>query len=594
MSVIKEWRISILIILIILSGALVWRPWQGINPEVRGIQFGIDISGGSRIYLKLEVSQVTLRLDDVNAFGEIDNILKNNELAIINVVSPYDNVRKQITVEIGRDVTKERIENLIDNLAQVTNISGAVSSSTIDEVTHSLALRVDPYGTLGTQFTSVGANLVRFEVALPIERAKELLGQQGRLEIFIEDNLVLFGEDITSVGSVQLDVQSNSYSVPFDLSQNGANKWASASAGKVDHPTAIYLDRPSDEKVMLFDEGLLNGLQGMTYDENRMMFFLPAATLGTNIIGGVYLNVTSVKTDVNSMSPATLEFLRGEFGVKRTVILLGNRGDFSENIITTIENLGYPSPENFSKRPNEATIDWVERIFGLKSTPAITDAVAGKPLTSMVITTGGNSDAARKRAEDLKIVLSQRLPVGISFESQESLDPRLGKEFMSQAIRAISIAILGVGVLVYLRYRHLKISAAIMGTMLSELVVTLGMASAFGWTIGLPEIGGLIAIVGSGVNHQIIITDEVIRGALAHARKVGLKGRISRAFTIIFAAAATVIAAMVSLAAVGFGVMRGFALITMAGVLLAVILTRPVYARVLSYIMESEKPEIAE
>jgi preprotein translocase subunit SecD len=325
-----------------------------------------------------------------------------------------------------------------------------------------------------------------------------------------------------------------------------------------------------------------------------MMFFLPAATLGTNIIGGVYLNVTSVKTDVNSMSPATLEFLRGEFGVKRTVILLGNRSDFSENIITTMENLGYPIPENFSKRPNEATIDWVERIFGLKSTPTITEAVAGKPLESMVITTGGNSDAARKRAEDLKIVLSQRLPVGISFESQESLDPRLGKEFMSQAIRAISFAILGVGVLVYLRYRHLKISAAIMGTMLSELVVTLGMASAFGWTIGLPEIGGLIAIVGSGVNHQIIITDEVIRGALAHARKVGLKGRISRAFTIIFAAAATVIAAMVALAAVGFGVMRGFALITIAGVLLAVILTRPVYARMLSFIMESEKPEIAE
>jgi preprotein translocase subunit SecD len=120
------------------------------------------------------------------------------------------------------------------------------------------------------------------------------------------------------------------------------------------------------------------------------------------------------------------------------------------------------------------------------------------------------------------------------------------------------------------------------------------MASAFSWTIGLPEIGGLIAIVGSGVNHQIIITDEVIRGALPHARKVGLKGRISRAFTIIFAAAATVIAAMVALAAVGFGVMRGFALITIAGVLLAVLLTRPVYARVLSFIMEREKPEIAE
>jgi preprotein translocase subunit SecD len=595
MSVTKDWRISILILLIILSGALIWRPWQGLNPEIRGIQFGIDIKGGSRIYLKLEASHVTFKLDNVDKLGEIENILKDNQLPIIAYVTTYDNVTKQITVEIGRTVTKGMIENLIDNKAEVVSVDEAVSPSTIDEVMHLLSLRVDPYGTLGTQFTAVGLNLVRFEVALPLDKAIELLGRQGRLEIFIGDNLVLYGDDITDVGSVRLDVESNSYCVPFDLSQNGANKWASASANKVDYPTAIYLDRPTDDTLLLFDEGLLGGLQGITYDENRRMFYIPPETLGgTRVSSGIYLLVTSVKTNVNSLSPETLEFLQGQYGVKTKIILLGNRSDYSENILSTIENLGYPPPENFSRHTNESTIDWVERVCGLKSTPTITERVAGQPLSSMVITTGGNSDAARKRAEDLKVVLSQRLRVGISFESEESLDPRLGQEFMSQAVRALIAALLGVGLLVYLRYRHLKISAAIMGTMVSELVITLGMASAFGWTIGLPEIGGLIAIVGSGVDHQIIITDEVLRGALPHARRVGLTARIGRAFSIIFAAAATTIAAMVSLAYVGFGVMRGFAVITIAGVLLAVILTRPVYARVLGFIMEREKPEITE
>jgi preprotein translocase subunit SecD len=346
--------------------------------------------------------------------------------------------------------------------------------------------------------------------------------------------------------------------------------------------------------MLLFDEGLLKELQGMTYDENRRMFFIPPDTLGKNILGGVYLDVTSVKISKNSLSPETLEFLRAENGIKTRIILLGNISDYSENVLSTIENLGYSPPENFSRHTDEAVIDWLERVYGLKSTPTITDAVAGKPLTSMVITTGGNSDAARKRAEDLKVVLSQRLPVGISFESEESLDPRLGKQFLTQALIALSVAIVGVGLLVYFRYRHLKISGAIMGTMLSELVITLGMASIFKWSIGLPEIGGLIAIVGSGVDHQIIITDEVLRGIEQHAHRVGFGARIGRAFSIIFAAAATVIAAMVALAAIGFGVMRGFALITIAGVLLAVILTRPVYARVLSFIMESEKPEITK
>jgi len=594
MSVTKEWRISLLILLIILSGALIWRPWQGLNPEIRGIQFSIDIQGGSRIYLMLEASHVTLKMDNVAAIEEIDNILKNNQLSIIEVVSPYNDTTKQITVEIGRAVTKERIENLIDNKAEVISVRGAVSTSTRDEVMHFLSLRVDPYGTLGTQFTGVSENLVRFEVALPLDRAIELLGHQGRLEIFIGDNLVLYGDDITSVGSVRLDVESQSYSVPFDLSKNGAEKWASASAGKVDYPTAIYLDRPSDETILLFDEGLLGELQGMTYDENKKLFYILPETLGSNVLGGVYLRVTSVETTVNSLPPETLEFLRGQYGVKTKILLLGKKGDFGENIIATIENLGYPSPGEAPRQPDETGLEWVQRACGLKSTPTITEAVAGKPLDSMVITTGGQSDAARKRAEDLKIVLSQRLSVGISFESEETLDPRLGKEFMSEAFRALLFAIVGVGTLVYFRYRHLKISAAIMGMMLSELVITLGMASAFGWSIGLPEIGGLIAIVGSGVDHQIIITDEVIRGALPHARRVGLKARIGRAFSIIFAAAATVIAAMASLAYVGFGVMRGFALITIAGVLLAVILARPVFARVLSFIMESEKPEITK
>jgi preprotein translocase subunit SecD len=587
--------VSLTILLVILGIALIWRPWQGLNPEIRGLQFSIDLKGGSRIYLMLEASHVTLRVDNEAVIGEIDNLLKTNQLEITEVVSPYNPITKEITVEIGRAVTKQRIENIIDNKGEVISIRGAVSDRTRDEVMHLLQLRVDPYGTLGAQFKPVAENLVLFEVRENLERAIELLGRQGRLEIFIEDNLVLYGDDITDVGSVRLDIDSQSYCVPFSLSDKGAEKWASASAGKVDYPTAIYLDRPSDETILLFDEGLLGKLQGMTYDENRRMFYLPPDTLGRNVALGVYLRVTSVKIEENSLPPETFEFLREQYGVKTRILLLGKRVDFSENILAAIENLGYSSPEEVPRRPDETDMEWVQRACGLRSTPTITEAVEGKPLKSMIITTGGKSDAAKKRAEDLRIVLSQRLAVGISFESEELIDPRLGREFMSEALEAGFFAVVGVGMLVYFRYRRLKISAAIMGTMLSELIITLLIASAFGWTIGLPEIGGLIAIVGTGVDHQIIITDEVLRGgALPHAQRVSMKGRIGRAFSIIFGAAATTIAAMVSLASVGFGAMRGFALVTIAGVLIAVILTRPTYARVLSSIIAREKPEITE
>jgi preprotein translocase subunit SecD len=595
MSVTKEWRISLLLLLVLLSGMLIWKPWQGLNPEIRGIQYGIDIGGGSRIYLLLEASHVTLQIDNEDAIGDIIDLLENNQFPVSDVpVSPYDNSTKQITIEIGRTVTRERIENIIDNKGEVISVEEAVSDETRDEVMHLLEMRVDPYGVLGTQFIAVEKNLVRFEVALELDRAIELLGHQGRLEIFIENNLVLYGDHITDVGSVRLDPSTQSWGVPFGLSDDGAGRWESASAGRVDYPTGIYLDRPSDETILLFDEGLLEELQEMTYDENSRMFYISQETLGRDVEQGIHLLVAAAKITENTIPPETFEFLHEQYenGMKTRILLLGGEDDFSENLIVTIENLGYPSPDKAPRLSDETGAEWVGRVCGLRSTPTISEDVAGKRLYSMIITTGGSSDAAKKRAEDLRVVLSQRLPVGISFESEYWIEPRLGAEFMNEAIRAALLAFAGVGVLIYLRYRHLKISAAIMGTMLSEIVIILGLASALGWTIGLAEIGGLIAVVGTGVDHQIIITDEVLRGALPHAQKVSLKGRIGRAFSIIFAAAATTIAAMLLLATVGFGTMRGFALITIAGIIIAVLLTRPAYARVLRFMMAKEKPEI--
>lgn len=593
MSVTKEWRISLLLLLILLSGMLIWKPWQGLNPEIRGIQYGIDISGGSRIYLLLEASHVTLRVDNEDAIGEIISLLENNQFPISEIpVSPYDDTTKQITIEIGRAVTRERIENIIDNKGEVVgDVEDAVSDETRDDVMHLLQMRVDRYGTLGTQFKAVGKNLVLFEVALELDRAIELLGHQGRLEIFIENDLVLYGNDITDVWSVRSDPEG--WSVPFELSEEGGEKWAGASDGKVNYPTAIYLDRPSDETILLFDEELLEELQGMTYDENNLTFYLLPETIGGDIEQGIYLQVTATKITENAIPPETFEFLQSQYenGMKTRILLLGGEDDFSENIIVTIENLGYSSPEKEPKLSDETITEWAQRVCGLESWPTISESVAGERVTSMRITTGGGSEA-KERAEDLRVVLSQRLPVGISFEREYWIEPRLGEEFMDEAIRAAFLAFVGVGVLIYLRYRHLKISAAIMGTMLSELVIILGLASALGWTIGLAEIGGLIAVVGTGVDHQIIITDEVLRSALPHAQKVSLKGRVGRAFSIIFAAAATTIAAMLLLATVGFGAMRGFALITIVGILVAVLLTRPAYARVLRFMMAKEKPEI--
>ena len=135
-----------------------------------------------------------------------------------------------------------------------------------------------------------------------------------------------------------------------------------------------------------------------------------------------------------------------------------------------------------------------------------------------------------------------------------------------------------------MRYRKPKLVLAIIGVSLSEVLIVLGFAVIIGWYLDLSSVAGIIAVIGTGVDHQIIITDEAVYQGQGKKRLV-IKTRISRAFFIIFTAAATTIIAMLPLAYVGLGRLRGFAVVTIVGVLSGVLITRPAYGRIVMRIV---------
>ncbi len=202
------------------------------------------------------------------------------------------------------------------------------------------------------------------------------------------------------------------------------------------------------------------------------------------------------------------------------------------------------------------------------------------PVQQPVITGGEDTrEAAVTEMNQLKSVLeSGALPVPIEVVQNTEVSATLGQEFLRTAIAAILIAIIAVAFVVYVRYRDLKIVVPLTLTGYSELVMIFGFAAAVGWTIDLPSIAGIIAAVGTGVDDQIIITDE--RGK----RKLkSMKKRFKRAFFIIFTSAASTIGAMLPLTRIGAGAIQGFAVTTIAGVIIGVSITRPAYARVLQH-----------
>jgi preprotein translocase subunit SecD len=103
--------------------------------------------------------------------------------------------------------------------------------------------------------------------------------------------------------------------------------------------------------------------------------------------------------------------------------------------------------------------------------------------------------------------------------------------------------------------------------------------------LDLSHIAGFIAVIGTGVDDLIIIADEVMaEGSVSSARI--FRNRFRAAFWIIGAAAVTTIVALSPLAVLSLGDLRGFAIVTILGVLIGVLITRPAYGDILKFLLK--------
>ena len=238
----------------------------------------------------------------------------------------------------------------------------------------------------------------------------------------------------------------------------------------------------------------------------------------------------------------------------------------------------------------------------LVSSPEIgADLANGVPSTDVQVSgTEQSAAAAQQQAKSIEVVLeSGALPVSVSIVGIDSVSAELGSQFKTGALIAGILALLVIAVIVFIRYRTPILVIPIMFTSIAELILILGVASVTHWNIDLAAIAGIIAAIGTGVDDQIIITDEVLKKGIETKRTItALKFKINNAFFIIFASAATLIAAMLPLAYVGFsrgatgiGLLAGFAFTTVVGVLIGIFITRPVYAKFIVLLLGKDRKE---
>jgi preprotein translocase subunit SecD len=202
----------------------------------------------------------------------------------------------------------------------------------------------------------------------------------------------------------------------------------------------------------------------------------------------------------------------------------------------------------------------------------------GESVNNFVMTTTNMSEARQ-----LQIHLQAgSLPASLNMEAGTTyyLAPSLAEEFKLYSLVTGIVAVVAVTIAVFLRYGDPKVAAPMLVTAMSEVVILLGFAAAINLPLDLSHIAGFIAVIGTGVDDLIIIADEVMSEGEVHSSRV-FQSRFRKAFWVIGAAAATTIVAMSPLAVLSLGDLQGFAIITILGVLVGVLVTRPAYGDIL-------------
>lgn len=227
----------------------------------------------------------------------------------------------------------------------------------------------------------------------------------------------------------------------------------------------------------------------------------------------------------------------------------------------------------------------------LVDTLQIGSELKGRPVTDISISGGGagrvESEAAQDALANMKklqtILITGSLPVKLNVVKTDAVSAVLGQDFVKAALLMSALAIIAVTIVIYVRYRLFKVTVPIVITMISEAVILLGVASLIGWNLDIASIAGILVAIGTGVDDQIVITDETLRGE--RGAVFGWKEKMKRAFFIIFAAYFTLVAAMIPLLFAGAGLLKGFAITSIIGVSVGVFITRPAYAAIVEHLV---------
>ncbi len=579
MSVYREKKFHLWALLSVLSLLLVWQPWHGLLPAVRGVPAGIETSGGYGVLLEYQSSIVDFRVEAIDFDAAWDSV--------VDVLSPYWSARlissepseNLIRFEVGGQVTTTYLQTLLGTIGTVENVVTGVSQ--LDEQTaRSLKHRLDPHGLAGTSIR-LSQNSIWIETQKDPELIQDTLTKQGRLELFVEKQRAIGPEDILAIGRAS---ESGTLGViPIYFTEEGEADFNNAVLGKGGSRLTAYLDRPFDA-VILFDNVLLPEFLNLLYD-NIENIFKVKDTLEP-------IMVTAFPTDPNELSPEIVQYLNVHAGEKLRVILLGTEDDFSTEFLEAI-----PQPyvyEFFEKRPGEEADDWVIRACGVLSTFLISDELAENGLAP-----GGGINVpvvgGYQAAKTYRTIIAYPLPVRVSEITVATLESTVSTSFVDMVFFGSALGLILSSALVSRWYRRGDFGLALLISGGSVLLLVLATVAVLKITLTANS-----ALLVSGIFYVclvqlLFVTRELLAG-IKGEEKVKIGWRIPKAIATIYLSSLAVGALLIALSAMKIELVLGGAAVFIVAAMLNSFLVAPIHGRILETLVSRgiEKQEQAQ
>ncbi|MFH1059634.1 MAG: protein translocase subunit SecD [Pseudomonadota bacterium] len=210
----------------------------------------------------------------------------------------------------------------------------------------------------------------------------------------------------------------------------------------------------------------------------------------------------------------------------------------------------------------------------VQSAPVIQEAITGGEARI-------SGDFTMEEARDLAVVLrSGALPAPVKILEERTVGPSLGRDSINQGVMSAVVGGVLVLIFVFVYYRLAGLAANF--ALVLNLILILAALAAFGATLTLPGIAGIILTIGMAVDANVLINERIREELrLGKTPAAAVEAGYARAtVTILDANITTLIAALV-LFQFGTGPIKGFAVTLTIGLassmFTAIVVTRLIF-----------------